>query len=560
MKRRINNFFRKNIITTAISLISTLLIINVALIFHNKSTIIHNNEAKKEAEAIRFLAEQLVSYSLHNMDMGIRAYGLTKSKELLKPCSTAISKIDPAFNELGARLQKQSYDVSGLRALRKTYIEYGNFLNEMVRMVDIDSMNTFRKMLEEDRGLKVFTHWADAGIKVQDYEDKLISDAEEKYKSAIDNNIYLQIFMLIVGLPTLGFIVYKLKNDNKERQRLLSELEENNRKYVFNPGTEANLHPKELIEHSIKNLQQASRFIEHISEGQYDTEWPELNQTNKNLNESNLAGRLTRMRDQLKQLKNDEERRLWTNEGLTKFSEAVRNHQKNLVELSNEVIKFLTKYMNAQQGGLFVLKEDETESYLELTACYAFERKKFIERKIKIGVGLVGQAYLEGETTLLTNLPQGYTYITSGMGGATPGCVVIIPMRYNEKIEAVIELAALGNFENYQIAFVEKAGEFVASALQSVRTTEKMQSLLEASQKQAEEMRSTEEEMRQNLEELLTTQEEMVRRQKEIDLIKEEEMTKAHKLAESNRQATHELLEKLMVAEEELKKLKTVVV
>src|SRR5690242_13567851 len=119
MKIRIKNYFRKNIITTAISLISTLLIINVALIFHNKSTIIHNNEAKKEAEVIRFLAEQLVSYSLHNMDMGIRAYGLTKSKELLKPCSTAISKIEPAFNELEARLQKQSYDVSGLRALRK---------------------------------------------------------------------------------------------------------------------------------------------------------------------------------------------------------------------------------------------------------------------------------------------------------------------------------------------------------------------------------------------------------------------------------------------------------
>jgi transcriptional regulator with GAF, ATPase, and Fis domain len=315
-----------------------------------------------------------------------------------------------------------------------------------------------------------------------------------------------------------------------------------------------------LIEHSIKNLQQASRFIEHISEGQYDTEWPELNQTNKNLNESNLAGRLTRMRDQLKQLKKDEERRLWTNEGLTKFSETVRNHQNNLIELSNEVVKFLTKYMNAQQGGLFVLKEDETESYLELTACYAFDRKKFLERKIQTGVGLVGQTYLEGETILLTELPQDYTYITSGMGGATPGTVVIIPMRYNEKIEAVIELATFGNFENYQIAFMEKAGEFVASALQSVRTTEKMQSLLEASQKQAEEMRSTDEEMRQNLEELLTTQEEMVRRQKEIDLIKEEEMAKAHKLAESNRQATNELLEKLMVAEEELKKFKTVVI
>jgi GAF domain-containing protein len=263
------------------------------------------------------------------------------------------------------------------------------------------------------------------------------------------------------------------------------------------------------------------------------------------------------MRDQLKNMKREEERRLWTNEGLTKFSETVRNNQSNLIELSNEVIRFITRYLGAQQGGLFIVRQDEKSSYLELAACYAYDRKKFIERRIEIGVGLIGQTYLEGQTTMLTKLPPGYTYITSGMGETTPGCVVIVPMMYNKQTEAIIEIASLEKFEDYQISFLEKAGEFVASALQSARTTEKMQELLAISQRQTEEMRATEEEMRQNLEELQATQEEMHRKQQEADRIREEESERARKLAEANQRAATIIVEKLKAAEEEIARLKS---
>jgi GAF domain-containing protein len=259
--------------------------------------------------------------------------------------------------------------------------------------------------------------------------------------------------------------------------------------------------------------------------------WEGLNAANEELNKTSLAGRLTNMRERLEQMKREEERRLWNNEGLTRFSEIVRNHQNNLTELTNEVIRFLTKYLGAQQGGLFVLREEGTESYLELTACYAFDRKKFMERRVEIGVGLIGQVYLEGETTLLTKLPQGYTYITSGMGEATPACLVIVPMKYNDKTEAIIEIASLEKIADYQVSFLEKAGEFIASALQGVRTTEKMQELLSTSQRQTEEMRATEEELRQNLEELQATQEAMVRKQEELNRMREVENDQTKNIA-----------------------------
>ncbi|HEY9004849.1 MAG TPA: GAF domain-containing protein [Ohtaekwangia sp.] len=548
---------KKNSIVAVIAFVSALLVVNVALIFYNKKIIVKNSETMHESEVIISRSDQLVNYFLHNFDLAVRGYFITKKPEMFGPAEEAAGRIDRNFNILREGLVKQGYDVGPLDGLHNTYKEYAEFILEMKRMVDIDSMATFRNMLAEDRGLKVYLQWNEINTKIVAFEGQIKTTAEEEYQAAVNNNLYLQAFILLIGLPTLGYVVYKIRNDNRSRSTLLIELDQNNRKYVFNPGTDQTItDPKKVIESSIVNLQQASEFIESISQGKYGIEWNGLNDENEPLNETNLAGRLTNMRDQLKQMKREEERRLWTNEGLTKFSETVRNHQNNLSELSQEVIRFLTRYMQAQQGGLFVIKEDEQKPYLELAACYAFDRRKFIERRIEIGVGMIGQAYLEGQTTMLTKLPQGYTYITSGMGEATPGCLLIVPMKYNDKTEAIIELASLEKFDDHQIQFLEKAGEFVASALQAVRTTDKMQSLLEASQRQAEEMRSTEEEMRQNLEELQATQEEMVRKQKELDRVREEEAERAKKVAESNRQATTKIIEKLKATEEELRRLK----
>ncbi len=469
---------------------------------------VKNNQIKLKAQQVNYLVGQLINDLLHNLDMSIRGYGITKDENLFNPATSVIKSVDERFDEIKISLDSQQYKVDSLENLRESYHQYIDFILQMKKVADQDSTQLFKKMLKEDRGLTLYNQWVDVSAKIISHENEIIVQANKEYQSAINNNLYLQAIILLIGLPTMGYVIYKIQHDDRQRLSLLAKLMQNNRKYIFNSGTTIAIDdPEEVIENSIENLQQASEFIENIANGKYTAEWAGLNASNVALNETSLAGRLTYMREQLKQMKRDEERRLWTNEGLTTFSETVRNHQGELTSLSNEVIRFLTRYLGAQQGGLFVLREEETGSFLELAAAYAFDRKKFVERRIEIGVGLIGQAYLEGETTLLTKLPQGYTYITSGMGEATPGCLAIVPMKYNGKIEAIIELASLEKFEDHHISFLEKAGEFVASALQSVRTTEKMRELLTTSQRQTEEMRAVEEELRQNLEELQATQE-----------------------------------------------------
>ena len=127
--------------------------------------------------------------------------------------------------------------------------------------------------------------------------------------------------------------------------------------------------------------------------------------------------------------------------------------------------------MEGQQGAVFLLQEQEDEQFLELVACYAFDKKKFVEKRIDIGEGLIGQAFLERSTVVLKDVPKGYTHITSGLGEATPNNVLIVPMIYNEKTEGVVEIAGFEEWKEHQRHFMDKATEYMAAALSSVRST-----------------------------------------------------------------------------------------
>jgi GAF domain len=350
------------------------------------------------------------------------------------------------------------------------------------------------------------------------YEKSLVEEAETKYRVALNSNMIVQTLLLLISVPALGSVIYRLRNDSRNRLNLLMGFEQSNRDHLFNSGVKlSEVNPESIIGNSINNLKNASSFVRDITEGNYEVTWDELTESNKSLNQDNLVGNLIKMRDKMKFVKAEDEKRLWGTEGLAKFSEIARVNQSDIDKLSLEVVRFFAKYLGAQQGSLFIL-QDEVEGQepsLELKACYAFDRKKFIQKTVPIGSGLVGQAYLEGKTTLLTAVPQGYVSITSGLGDTSPSCLVIVPMKYNDKVEAVLELASLKKFKEYEISFLEKAGEVIASSINATKTNERTTRLLRESQEQAEILRSQEEELRQSMEELQATQENIRRRENE---------------------------------------------
>lgn len=261
-----------------------------------------------------------------------------------------------------------------------------------------------------------------------------------------------------------------------------------------------------------KIIKEASDFIKEIEKGNLS------GKVSEQLIQNELGGTLLSMQKHLSRIATEEAERTWVNTGLAKFVDILRNKESlDLKDLSDNILMNLVRYVNANQGAIFMLENSvKGEEHLEIIACYAYDRKKFINKRIEIGEGLVGQCVLEREIIYMTEIPDDYIRITSGLGGANPGSILIIPLLLNDKIFGVLELASFEKIPSYKIDFIKRLAENIASSIKNVKDNERTRLLLSASQQQAEELRAQEEEMRQNMEEMQATQEEMGRKNEEI--------------------------------------------
>jgi methyl-accepting chemotaxis protein len=226
---------------------------------------------------------------------------------------------------------------------------------------------------------------------------------------------------------------------------------------------------------------------------------------------------LKKIKDELKELKQEESVRTWINEGLATFGE-VLSHKTEIRQYTEKIITTLTKYLNANQGGLYIEQVDgEGRRYLELKACYAYERKKHVESKIFEGQGILGQCLLEKDFIFLTDVPKDYIKITSGLGFATPGNIVIAPLIFNGKFYGAIELALFQVLKPYQFEFLKKVSVSIASEIGAMKTLEHTQALFVESDALSKKLQTSEEEMKVNMEELAATQEEMSRHHQELE-------------------------------------------
>ncbi|PKP39485.1 MAG: hypothetical protein CVT98_01580, partial [Bacteroidetes bacterium HGW-Bacteroidetes-15] len=269
---------------------------------------------------------------------------------------------------------------------------------------------------------------------------------------------------------------------------------------------------------TVAGLSHKVDFALNIGKGNLDSNYESLS------NEDILGKALLEMRNSLKKAKEEEDirkaednRRQWANEGLAKFAEILRQNNDNMESLSKSIIRELVHTLEANQGGLFLLNDDDPEdTHFELTAAFAYNRFKYKQKRIMLGEGLIGACAVEKKTMQLTEIPENYVEITSGLGKSKPTSLIIIPLLMEDNVLGVIEVASFNIFEPYQVEFLERLGESIASTLTSVKVNIQTSALLAKTQQQAEEMAAQEEEMRQNMEELQATQEESARKTGEM--------------------------------------------
>jgi HAMP domain-containing protein/signal transduction histidine kinase/DNA-binding response OmpR family regulator len=260
-----------------------------------------------------------------------------------------------------------------------------------------------------------------------------------------------------------------------------------------------------------------------------------------------LKNNLNQMIGNLRETTERNQEQDWLKTNLARFSRMMQG-QRDLQSVSNLIMSELPPLVQAQHGTFFI-KDDDDDGVLKLVASYAYKERKNVSNRFQPGEGLVGQAALEKKPILLTNVPDDYVRIMSGLGEATPRTIIVLPIVFESQVKGVIELASFMPFSAINQLFLDQLAESLGVVLnmiaanmrteellqQSQALTQELQSQSTELQSQQEELRRTNAELEAQTRTLKASEEQLKEQQEELQQINEELEEKASLLAEQNR-------------------------
>src|SRR5213595_2554717 len=198
-------------------------------------------------------------------------------------------------------------------------------------------------------------------------------------------------------------------------------------------------------------------------------------------------------------LRNEEQNWLKTN--LAKFSRMLQG-QRDLLTVGKLILSELAPVVSAQHGAFYIMSNSVEEPELRLLASYAYRQRKGAKSHFKLGESLVGQAALEKQRILLTDVPSDYVRVSSGLGESRPMNIVVLPILFEGEVKAVIELSSLERFNSTDQAFLDQLTESIGIVLHTIEANTRTENLLKQSQSLASELQNRQEELQQTNQEL----------------------------------------------------------
>ncbi len=192
----------------------------------------------------------------------------------------------------------------------------------------------------------------------------------------------------------------------------------------------------------------------------------------------------------------------WLKTNLAKFTRLLQG-QRDLAAVSKMVLSELAPLINAQHGVFYMMNESRPDHpKLKLLSAYAYKNNINVNDEWRLGEGLVGQCAYERRRILLTEVPSDYVAISSGLGAAAPLSIIVLPILFENKVKAVIEMASFTLYSTIHQTFLDQLAESIGIVLNTIEANMRTEELLKQSQSLAQELQSQQEELRQTNEEL----------------------------------------------------------
>ena len=220
----------------------------------------------------------------------------------------------------------------------------------------------------------------------------------------------------------------------------------------------------------------------------------------------------------------------WLKTNLAVFARLLQG-QRDIQTVAQMLLSRLAPVAIAQYGGFYIYDSSENGAVLKLLASYGFSDGQNLKKEFRLGEGLVGQCAQEGQRILLTQVPQNYIRISSGMGEASPQNIVVIPVLFENGIKSVIELASFNSFSEVHLTFLEQLAESLGIVLNTIAATMRTEQLLKQSQALSEELQQTNEELKEKANLLSQQNKEVEEKNKAVEGARLELQEKAEQLA-----------------------------
>jgi CheY-like chemotaxis protein/HAMP domain-containing protein/GAF domain-containing protein len=219
----------------------------------------------------------------------------------------------------------------------------------------------------------------------------------------------------------------------------------------------------------------------------------------------------------------------WLKTNLANFTNMLQG-QRDLSTVGRMLLSELAPLVNAHQGVIYQMQSEDLGELMLLSA-YADESYEAQQRHLRVGEGLVGQCAAEKRRVFITNVPRDAVTISSGLFKAVPQNVIVLPVLFEDRVKAVIELASLGEFTASHLAFLEQLTANIGIVLNSIEATMQTESLLKQSQQLATELQTQQKELQQTNEQLAQKAQQLAEQNVEVER-KNQEIEQARRALE----------------------------
>jgi HAMP domain-containing protein/CheY-like chemotaxis protein/signal transduction histidine kinase len=218
----------------------------------------------------------------------------------------------------------------------------------------------------------------------------------------------------------------------------------------------------------------------------------------------------------------------WLKTNLARFTGMIQG-QRDLVTVGRMLLSELVPLVAAQQGVIYRMEAEG--SGMVLLSAFADDSQNGHQVHLRLGDGLVGQCALERRRMLITELPDHAVPIRSGLFQAVPRNIIVLPILFEDRVKAVIELGSLNKFTASHLAFLDQLTASIGIVLNSIEATMQTEGLLKQSQQLAIELQTQQKELQQTNEQLAQKAQQLAEQNVEVER-KNQEIEQARRALE----------------------------